>query len=84
MSETASMAAPAGAHRPVYAAAVRAHWLTTKEAGRALGVTDRMARHLAAHGQVDGWRLEGRWLISRLSVVDYQAQRTRGRRRRAS
>ena len=50
--------------------------LTTDEAARILGVTDRHVRRLLAHNRINGYCIGGRWLIPPDEVLHYA--RTRG------
>ena len=51
--------------------------LTSTEAARIVGVTPRMARHLAATGRLIAVRRGRDWQISRQSAEDYARGRTR-------
>lgn len=47
-------------------------WITAKEAGRILGMTDRRVRQLINEGRLEARRKGNLWLIKRDSVYKYR------------
>ena len=52
--------------------------VSTNQAATHLGITDRAVRKAIARGAICAENIDGRWVIDREELIDYQATRTTG------